>query len=36
MPTVANPDVPAYWERRLQAAQGRYLHACETLARVCV
>jgi hypothetical protein len=24
----------AYWERRLTAAQGRYLRACESLARV--
>jgi hypothetical protein len=24
----------AYWERRLTAAQGRYLRVCESLARV--
>jgi hypothetical protein len=24
----------AHWERRLTAAQGRYLRACESLARV--
>jgi hypothetical protein len=34
MTTVADPDVPAYWEWRLQAAQGRYLRACESLVRV--
>jgi hypothetical protein len=36
--TVMNEPIPAasadHWERRLSAAQRRYLRACETLARI--
>ena len=29
-----SPADAAHWEKRLSAAQGRYLRACETLARI--